>query len=168
MAEKFIQVARSYLPVFHRMAQKIGKLPCWITPDDIVAEMLLNLWECWKRGELESKTRSYILQNCWFSVKNYLRKSEDKVHLISLSEPIDEEGTSLEELIESDLNFFRVIEVRQLLDELQKKLTPRENQVLHLQKGEYTTREIARELNISHVRVVKIQHNIKKKARTIL
>ena len=69
---------------------------------------------------------------------------------------------------EDDSSFFWKIQVRQSINKLEEELTPREKEVFQLQKQEYTTREIGKRLEISHVRVVKIQHNIRKKAHAVI
>lgn len=166
--ESFEQWVSPLLPTLYKIAERTGKLPHWMDREDIFSQILFNLWERWRRGELKDKTTSYIFQNCWFVAQNYLRKSKDKVPSLSLDEPVDEEGTSLVQLIEDDSSFFQKIQIRQGIDKLEEKLTQREREVFHLQKQEYTTREIAKRLRISHVRVVKIQQNIRTKGKKII
>ena len=43
-----------------------------IDKDDLYQEMIYNLWERWRNGELEDKTDAYIMGSCYFHLKNYL------------------------------------------------------------------------------------------------
>jgi len=165
MRQDFNQWVSPFLPTLYTISGKIGKLPQWVDREDVVSQMLFDLWEKWKRGELQNKPTSYIFRNCWFAAQNYRRTSKDKILALSLDKPVDEEGTPLITLIEDDSSFFQTIEIKQSICKLKEKLTQREKEVFHLQKQEYTTREIAKKLGISHVRVVRIQQNIRKKAR---
>ena len=73
----------------------------FVDEDDLYQESLLNLWIRWQKNELGNKTESYILQSCYFYLKNYLRKAKipRKGWFVRLDEPIDEEGHTLKELI---------------------------------------------------------------------
>lgn len=164
MDQNFKQWISPFLPILYKISGNIGKLPQWVDREDIVSHMLFDLWKKWEKGKLDDKTTSYIFRSCWFAAQNYLRTLRDKISPLSLDKPVNEEGTPLIEFIEDDSSFFWKIQVRQSINKLEEGLTPREKEVFQLQKQEYTTREIGKRLEISHVRVVKIQHNIKKKA----
>jgi len=168
MPEDFEQWVSPFLPTLSIMAERIGKLPLWMDKEDLLSQMVLDLWEKWKRGDLQDKTPSYIFRSCWFAAQNYLRKSKDKISLLSLDEPVDEEGTPFIELMEHNSSFFPGFQIRQGLDKLKEYLNQREQEVFHLQTQEYTTREIGQRLGISHVRVVKIQQHIRAKGKKIM
>ena len=167
MRQDFNRWVSPFLPTLCIISGKIGRLPRWVDREDILSHILFSLWEKWKSGELEDKTTSYIMQNCWFAAQNYLRTRKDKIASLSLDEPVDDQGTPLIDFIEGNLSFFQSLQLQHSMGKLEEKLTSREKDVLELQKREYTTREIAKRLGISHVRVIRIQHNIRTKAEVL-
>lgn len=136
-----------------------------IDKEDIYQEMLYHLWERWRRGEFEGKSDAYIIGSCYFHLKNYLRQWTDKAKLISLNEPLGEEWVSLEELIPSQTPLFdkKVDDILFIQQMKNKELTRKEKEVTELLAQGYTLRQIAKKLNISHIRVFKIKENIAKK-----
>lgn len=137
----------------------------FIDKEDLYQELLYHLWERWRGGEFEGKTDAYIVRSCYFHLKNYLRRYKEKAKLISLNEPLGDEGISLGELIPAQTHLFDkkiddVIFIQQMKN---KELTRREKEVTELLSQGYTLREIGKKLNISHVRVLKIKENISKK-----
>src|SRR6056297_712198 len=46
----------------------------YIDSDDLYQETLLYLWQQNRNGKLKDKNDSYILQGCYYYLKNYLRK----------------------------------------------------------------------------------------------
>lgn len=168
MEENFEQIVKSYLPALRKMVKNIGELPGWVDKEDILSEMLCHVWQAWKNGYFEGKSRSYVLKSCWFVAKNYLRKVREKINLVSVDEPLNEQHSCLKDIIEQQEYFFSLFELREGLRELEKRLTKKEKEVLELQKREYTTREAAKVLGISHVMVGKVQKRIREKAQKIL
>ena len=168
MPKDFKQWVNPFLPTLRKISGRIGKIPLWMDKEDLLSQMVLDLWEKWRRGDLRDKTASYIFRSCWFAAQNYLRKYKDKISLLSLDEPIDEEGTPFIELMEHNSSFFLGFQIKQGIDKLKEYLNQREQEVFHLQTQEYTTREIGQRLGISHVRVVKIQQHIRAKGKEIM
>lgn len=149
-----------------QIARGFGNLPPHLDADDLAMEMFYHLWGMWKRGRIKDKTRSFILQGCKFHALNYLRKRGSSKELISLQEPINEEGLFLEEIIPDNASLFvETLEVNTTVEKIRNNgLTPRERQVFDLALREYTLREIGRKLGISHVRAVKILQQVREKA----
>ena len=118
---------------------------------------------------LDDKTDSYILQGCYFHLKNYLRTTLDKTKLTSLNSLIDAQDTTLEETLASKEGKERDDLDAALLEDsvALKGLSKREKKVLQLSMDGLTTREIGEKLGISHVMVVKIKAHIKEKCRTL-
>ena len=53
----------------------------YIDSEDLYQEALLYLWQQNVNGQLKGKNDSYILQGCYYNLKNYIRKNikfEDK------------------------------------------------------------------------------------------
>jgi len=136
--------------------------------NDLFQEALLYLWTCFQAGQLESKTDSYILQGCYFHLKNYLRKMDKKTDLISLDAPFDQEDTSWEEILclESENSFFDYFETKDLLQRIRNNgLSKIEKEILSFSLEGLTVREIGEKLSISHVKVVKLMSRIRDKCR---
>jgi DNA-directed RNA polymerase specialized sigma24 family protein len=89
-------------PTLMRITQKLNGRFSFMDHDDLYQEAVLQLWIDFQSGRLEAKTDSYILQGCYFHLKNYIRKTQDSAKLVSLNTMIDEESVRLEELIEAD------------------------------------------------------------------
>jgi len=130
---------------------------------------MIHLWDDYKRGKLCDKTDSYILQGCYFYLRNYIRKFKDKAQLISM-DTFDsvKDDSELETIYYSkDARLYFDDQDRQTLVKkiLNNGLSKREKEVLLLCSKDLTTREIGRILGISHVMVIKLRSRIKNKCR---
>jgi len=137
--------------------------------NDLYQEALLLLWVDFKGGKLNGKTDSYILQRCYFYLKNYIRKNYSRVHLISFDQLIEKnQNFDFTESLYSE-GFERYVEdidCEILIDQIKNNvLTKREKEVFCLSMEELTTREIGEKLGVSHVRVVKLKQKIKEKCK---
>lgn len=133
--------------------------------DDLYQEAVYNLWS--RLNFFQDKTDSYILQNCYFLMKNYIRtrhKALDRRSL-SLDAPINPDAPSLADAITLDdprksRSFSGYAD---FLTTIMALLGERERQVLvYLCEG-LTTRQIGEKLGISHVMVTKITAKIRGK-----
>ena len=154
-------------PTLRRIAHKLNGHFSFFDDDDLVQEALAHLWISFQESRLEDKTDSYILQGCYFHLKNYLRKTLDKAKLTSMNQLIDDEGSTLEERLAckspsapEDLDGRFVKEEAKRYD-----LTAREYKILSLSLDGMTVREIGKRIGVSHVMVVKIKQSIKMKYR---
>jgi len=119
---------------------------------------------------LRDKTDSYILQGCYFHLKNYIRKNYNKIKLINLESLTNEEGEifGLDNILslQNSESYFEVIHCKMLIEQVNNNgLTKREKEVFRLALEGLTTREIGSRLGISHVRVVKLIVRIRQKFR---
>ncbi len=151
------------------LAQIVRKLKSYnsdrsISEEDIFQEAVSHLWSRWERGELSDKTRSYILRSCVFHIRNYLRGS-GKIRPLSLDFAIDEDGTTIADSVpDRSYGHDQSVETKLMISKMRDSgLTERERDVFDLLIEGHTVREIASNLSISHVRVVKIGENIRKK-----
>ena len=130
--------------------------------DDLCQEALVHLWMLFQGGELDNKTDSYILQGCYFHLKNYIRISMDRVNFSSLDSPIDEDGTMLGEVIASGGPLpMDQVEDKVLFEELRKSsLDKRELKIVDMSMEGMTVRQIGEKLGISHVAVIKLRKKI--------
>lgn len=143
----------------------------YFNAEDLYQEALLHLWQDFRAGKLADKTDSYILQGCYFHLKNYLRKVKNKINLVSIETIVNEEGLNLEEMLSSENpeNCFDHLENRILVRDMQDNgLTKREKEVLSLCLEGLTIREIGKRLGVSHVRIVKLKERIKRKSNYLL
>lgn len=130
----------------------------------------MHLWQDFRKGKLDDKTDSYILQGCYFHLKNYIRKNYDKAKLISLENMTNQEGElfDLDNILslENRQACLDLINCKMLIEKINNNgLTKREKEVFCLALEGLTTREIGNKLGISHVRVVKLRSKIKDKCK---
>jgi len=139
--------------------------------DDLYQEAMVHLWGRFQQGALADKTDSYILQGCYFYLKNYLRMHRRKAVLVSLDEVVyDDEGSPLrlDEIIpqEGGCSVRDTANTDSIIEQINNNgLTLREKEVFNLGLTGLTIREIGVRLGISHVRVVKVQKKIRQKCR---
>jgi RNA polymerase sigma factor (sigma-70 family) len=165
MKMDFDETLKKLSPTIRRITWKLNGHFTFIDHDDLFQEALEHLWVAYNNGSLDNRTDSYILQGCYFHLKNYLRKTLDKAKLVSLQGLLESGGGSLEELfgyednhIEESANEASITDGAE-----SKKLTVRERKVLKMSMDGLTTREIGSKLGISHVMVLKLRKNIKRR-----
>ncbi len=152
-------------PTLQRITQKLNGRFSFMDHEDLFQEAVLHLWIGFQGGQLDDKTDSYILQGCYYHLKNYIRKMQDSAMLVSLASLQDEEGARLEEIIESEeIAAFDYVDGKMQVEAMLKDgMTEREQGVLALTMEGITTREIGSILGVSHVSVVKIRNRIKER-----
>ena len=150
-------------PTLQRITQKLNGHFTFMDHDDLFQEAMLHLWVGFQNGHLHDKTDSYLLQGCFYHLKNYIRKVQDNATLISLSSVVDEEVAHLEEILEAEeVAAFDYVDGKMQVEALlESGLTQRERDVLALSMEGMTTREIGGKLGISHVAVVKVRNKLK-------
>ena len=165
MNKKFDDITERIAPVLKRITHRLNGHFTFFSDDDLFQEALIHLWILFKQDKLGDKTDSYIVQGCYFHLKNYIRTKMDKAKLISMSTIIDEEDSSIEELLSvQDLHQFDKFEEELFFKRLSLNgLTPREMRILRLLMDGLTVREIGKKLGVSHVMVVKLKNRIKNK-----
>ena len=169
MYGNFNDMMKKLSPTLRRIAHRMNGHATFFSDDDLYQEALVHMWGLFERGVLDDKTDSYILQGCFFHLKNYLRTTLDKVRPVSLDEPIDKGETTLGETIAAKgpgcyeaANKFLLAEAVASLD-----LTDREREILGLLMDGLTVREAGARLGISHVMIVKIRARIQKKCAAL-
>ena len=167
----FEDVLKRISPILKRITYKLNGHSSFFNDDDLFQEAVLHLWQDFRAGKIEDKTDSYILQGCYFHLKNYLRKARPKANSVSMETIINEEGLELEDVLmpEDSGSSFDYLHNRLLVQDMRDNgLTPREKEVLSLFLDGLTVREIGARLGISHVRILKIKEHIKKKSTYLL
>ena len=152
-------------PTLKKITKKLNGHHSFFNDDDLYQEALVHLWIDYKEGMLHDKTDSYILQGCYFHLRNYLRKVQDNVTLVSLNTPIGEDGVVLEDsMVPDNGSNYDYLESKLQIEAVEKEcLTEREKKVLIYFLEGMSMREIGAKLGISHVMVLKIRNRIKDK-----
>ena len=152
-------------PTLRRITRKLNGHFTFMDDQDLFQEALIHLWSGFQSGVLDDKTDSYILQGCYFHLKNYIRKSQDPATLLSLNSMMEEDGLHLEEMLVADgrpscEQVETMLEVEAMT---RAGASQRERDVLFFCLEGLTTREIGKKLGISHVSVVKIRNKIRER-----
>ncbi len=152
-------------PTLKRITGKLNGHFSFVDDQDLYQEALIHLWSHFKVGELDDKTDSYVLQGCYFHLKNYIRKTQDSAVLLSLNSIPDEDGPRLEEMLTAKaLASYDEAEGNLQIEAVAGSgITQREKDVLFFCLEGMTTREIGKKLGISHVSVIKIRNKIREK-----
>lgn len=166
---EFDALTKKLSPTVKRIAYKLNGRYRSFSHDDLYQEAFLHLWNDFRAKKLEDKTDSYILQGCYFHLKNYIRKVNERP-VISLDMQVNEEGLSLEEVlplkfaIQEDCR--SQLHVKFLVEAIQNNgFSPREKKILMFLKDGLTTRDIGKRIGLSHVSIVKTVKRIREKAK---
>ena len=160
---EFEQLLRRLSPTLKRITRKLNSNLAFMDDQDLFQEALVHLWTKFSSRDLDDKTDSYMLQGCYFHLKNHLRKTQDGPALLSLSEPAGEEGFSFADVLPAqEVSSLEKVEGKLQLEAITGKgMSEREKAVLFCSLEDMTTREIGQRLGISHVSVVKIRNKIR-------
>lgn len=140
--------------------------------DDLYQEALLHLWHRYEEKKFSDKTDSFILQSCYFFLKNYIRKTYKKVDRNSFSmNALRGEGANytLEDILPfvDKRDILGSLSTDLLIEEIRNVLTHREKEIFSLALSGLSKREIGRRFGISHVMVIKIEKGIKEKCKIL-
>jgi RNA polymerase sigma factor (sigma-70 family) len=164
----FEALLRRLAPKIKAIAYKTARVSAVCNAEDLYQEAVVHLWEEYKAQKTADKTDSYLLQGCFFFLKNYLRTHLEKRAAVSLHGG-DEEGAFDAE----ESRFYRDERAEHFFDYLNDKLiaeaiannglSPREKKLLPYFSEGLTVREIGRRIGVSHVRVIKMREAIRSK-----
>jgi len=167
----FEELIKRLSPKLKGIAYKAHWAGYYFNNDDLYQEALLHLWNEYSSGTLSDKTDSYILQGCYFHLKNYMRTALDKVRPVSLDCPVScGHELRLDPLAlpgaGAARDFFASLHARMLVEAIYNNgLSDKEKKFLSLFAEGLSTREIGKRFGISHVRVIKMRREIEKKCR---
>lgn len=168
---QFEELVKKLSPTLKRITYKLNGHFSFMNHDDLYQEALLHLWLDFQGGKLADKTDSYILQGCYFHLKNHIRKVGDKAKLASLDELAEKDGAGLERILASQdpKSYFDSLDNKILIgDIVTEALTKREKQVLTFYLEGLTVREIGKRIGVSHVRVIKLKNRLKQRCADLL
>ena len=89
-------------PTLKRITHRLNPYSPFVGEEDLYQEALIQMWTRFSAGELDDKTDSYVLQGCYFHLKNYLRKNPERSALVSMSTVTEKDGW--EEVLFADEN----------------------------------------------------------------
>jgi RNA polymerase sigma factor (sigma-70 family) len=152
-------------PTLKRITHRLNGHHSFFDDEDLYQEALIHLWLHYNDGSLSDKTDSYILQGCYFHLRNYLRKVQEKAPILSINTGLGEDGTKLEDILTIDgVATFDYLESKIDVEAREEKyLTDREKKILSLIMEGMSMREVGAKIGISHVMVLKIRNKIKEK-----
>lgn len=166
---EFQDLSRKLTPTIKRIAYRLNGRYRTFSHEDLYQEAIIHLWSDFKAGKLDTKTDSYILQGCYFHLKNYIRKVNEKpqVSLDAITYAGDELLNMKDFLIdERQQDVRKSLDIKLLAQEvIGKGISFREKFVLESLSNGLTAREIGRRLSLSHVMVGRIISKIRQKCR---
>jgi RNA polymerase sigma factor (sigma-70 family) len=169
---RFEELTKRVSPKLKAIARKLDGRYTSFDDDDLYQEAILELWQKYNQHKLRGKNDSYILQGSMFFLKNHIRKVYKKIdsHSVSLNAILtDSEDCTLEDVIPSFCTegSKESLEVKLLLEDINKLLDERQREVLRCTLDDVTVRDIGKHLGISHAMVIKIRNKIKDKCAGI-
>jgi len=164
----FEKLIKKLAPKLKGIAYRLGRRPGFFNEEDLLQEELVHLWVEWRKGKLADKTDSYILQGCYFHLQNYIRTAKDKFRAFSLELQPGEEGEHPEESPalkdEKAGDYFERLNDKMIVEVIRNNgLTGREKELLPFFAEGLTVREIGRKVGVSHVRILKMKEQIRRK-----
>ncbi|MDD5120717.1 MAG: sigma-70 family RNA polymerase sigma factor [Candidatus Omnitrophica bacterium] len=169
----FEELHQKLSPTIKRIAWRLNGHSRSFSHDDLYQEASIYLWSNFVKGKLCDKTDSYILQGCYFHLKNYIRKINERSNIISIDAAlsVNEEAT-IEDILGKywsceDCRFD--LHNKFLAQNIQNNgFNSKEKKLFKYFSQGLTTREIGRHMGISHVSVVKMTQKIRAKAQKYL
>ncbi len=169
----FEELHHKLSPTIKRIAYKLNGSYRSFNHDDLYQEASIHLWSSFMQGKLSDKTDSYILQGCYFHLKNYIRKVNERANIISIDAAL---STNDEATVEDILGQYWAcpdcrgdLHNKFLAQSIQNNgFSPKEKRLLDYFSQGLTTRDIGKRMGISHVSVVKMTRKIRGKSQKYL
>jgi RNA polymerase sigma factor (sigma-70 family) len=166
----FEELLRKLGPKMRAIAHRLDGKYTAFSDQDLYQEALFYLWQQYQTQQVENKTDSYLLQGCYFYLKNYIRtvhKTLDR-HSVSINAK-NQEGDELEAILPplEEKDVLEEIDSALIVDDIERFCNAREREILRLRLQECTTRYIGRKLGISHVMVTKMEKKIREKVKNL-
>ncbi len=165
---EFEKLVKKLASKLKRITYRLNHRFTFFNDEDLFQEALVYLWKEFTAGKLADKTDSYILQGCYFHLQNYIRTVKDKVTPLSLDIYIGEEGEYFTETLsledEKSDDYFQRLNEKLIVEVIRNNgLTIREKELLPFFAEGLTIREIGKKVGVSHVWVLKMKEEIRRK-----
>ncbi len=165
----FEQLYQKLSPTIKRITYRLNGHYRSFNHDDLYQEAIIHLWGNFLKGKLSDKTDSYILQGCYFHLKNYIRKVNERSNIVSIDAALGmDDNTTMENVLGE---YWSCGDCR---EDLHNKLLAqsirnngfnrREKMLLEYFSQGLTTRDIGKRLEVSHVTVLKMMRKIRQKS----
>jgi len=132
--------------------------------EDFLQDALFHFWKT--ESQNPGQTRSWYLKSCWFRIRDHLvaGRSIDSFkrrHLQRLVQK-ESEDNEREEFgdLSSDANVVQDVAARDALEQLLRRLEPKDKVVLIFLYQGYTVCQIAQRLRLSHAYVIRSRRRI--------
>jgi RNA polymerase sigma factor (sigma-70 family) len=165
----FEELHRKLSPTIKRIAYKLNGRYRSFSHEDLYQEASIHLWSNFLKGKLSDKTNSYILQGCYFHLKNYIRKVNERSNVISIDAPLSTDGATIEDVLGK---YWSSPDCREELHNIflarsiqNNGFNLKEKKLLAYFSQGLTTREIGKRMGISHVSVVKLMQKVRARAQ---
>lgn len=150
-------------PRLRRLAREHDYHGSFINEDDLYQEMCLYLWSRYPDGLPPHINENYALKGCEFHIHNYIRTKRVKAHMVSIDQPLNEDGDVLGDILPAEQESLDDIANKDLaIDEIKKlaRSNKKGKAVFMLMIEGRTARETGKLLGISHVMVLKHKKNL--------
>ncbi|MDD5465836.1 MAG: sigma-70 family RNA polymerase sigma factor [Candidatus Omnitrophica bacterium] len=165
----FEELHQKLSPTIKRIAYKLNGRYRSFNHDDLYQEASIHLWSNFLKGKLSDKTESYILQGCYFHLKNYIRKVNERSNVISIDATLSADGATIEDVLGK---YWSSPDCRGQLHNIflarsiqNNGFNLKEKKLLAYFSQGLTTREIGKRMGISHVSVVKLMQKVRARAQ---
>ena len=166
----FEELHKKLSPTIKRIVYRLNGHYRSFDHDDLYQEATIHLWNNFLKGELNDKTDSYILQGCYFHLKNYIRKINERSNIISIDTILNiNEIATLEDVLGEFLacnDCREKLHNKLLVQSIRSNgFNPKEIRLLDYFSQALSIREIGKRMGVSHVSVVKMMHKIRAKSK---
>jgi len=166
----FQELRQKLSPTIKRIVYRLNGHYRSFDQDDLYQEAIIHLWSNFLKGKLNDKTDSYILQGCYFHLKNYIRKINECLNVVSINAVFSADE---DPAVGGVLGRYGAhpdcrdqVHNQLLVQSIQANgFNPREKRLLIYFSQGLTTRDIGKRMGISHVSVVKLMQKIRIKAQ---
>lgn len=169
----FEELNKKLSPTIKRIAYRLNGCYRSFNHDDLYQEATIHLWSNFLQGKLSDKTDSYILQGCYFHLKNYIRKVNERPNIVSMDAALNiDENTTVGDMLGE---YWATEDCREELHNnflaqsiLNNGFKPKEKMLLRYFSQGLTTRDIGKRMGVSHVSVVKMLQKVRIKSQKYL
>lgn len=163
----FETLLKKISPRLRRIARNHNGHGFFIDKEDLYQEMCIHLWSNFKDGVSVGMNDAYVARGCEFHILNYLRKVREKVRIVSLEKPLNDNGGTLGDVLpDTKESLSNYIDRKITISDIKNNgITKKEKEVFSFILDGHTVREIGKKLDISHVMVVKYKQRIIEKWR---